>query len=280
MTIEKYWLTQRDAFLARAREAKDDNEFLAQYRMLMEQMKMRAMAQFPHDDVLRQQTALLFYEAVQGAEMLLVRGKPVVVQEKASAGAKLPPAMGFLKNPVITWAILGAGLVFSLLSGKDGWRCAIFFALGLAASVFAFLGKDSSGEVPNAVSNLQIEYLDGFITRQAKLLDQHISDLQLLFQDTVAPVSDVALDPVTLSLCQYVWAFSHSNYPAESALFSAEKLLHQNDITWSEYKPELRGYFDVMPTQKNSRTIYPALHKISDGTLVSKGQYIEERAKQ
>ncbi len=282
MNVEKYWLSQREAFLSRAREAKDDNELLDQYRMLLEQMKLKAMSMFPHDDVLRQQTALLFYEAAQGAEILLVRGKPVVVQDnKVHTATKLPKALVFLKNPMITWAILGAGLVFSLLAGKGAWRCAIFMALGLVASVLGSMGLNSSasGAVPIAVSNLQMEYLDGFITRQARLLDQHISDLQLLFQDTVAPVSDVSLDPVTLSLCQYVWAFANSNYPAESAMFTAEKLLKQNDIAWTEYKGELRGYFNVMPTQKDSRTVYPALYKISDGTLVCKGQYIEQKTK-
>ena len=279
MIVEKYWLSQKDAFLARAREATDDNELLEQYRMLLEQMKLKAMSMFPHDDVLRQQTALLFYEAAQGAEMLLVRGKPVVVQESKSAASKIPGVLSFLKNPIITWAILGAGLVFSLLAGKGAWKCSIFMILGLAASVLNSKAAPSgfSGAVPKAVSSLQMEYLDGFITRQAQLLDRHISDLQLLFQDTVAPVTDVSLDMVTLNLCQYVWAFANFNYPAESALFTAEKLLKQNDIAWSEYKSSLRGYFDVMPTQKDSRTVYPALFKISDGTLVCKGQYIEQK---
>lgn len=276
MILEKYWLDHKNSFLTRVQQAKDDQELLAQYRMLMEQMKMEALSRFPHDDVLRQQTALLFYEAMQGSEMLLARGLPVVVrEEKRKHGKKQPRILTLLTKPEVGYAVLGAGFIFSIFVGKDAWRCAVFFAAAIALAVLNARTAEKESTVLTAVSPLRLEYLDGFITRQSQLLDQHISDLQMLFQDTVSPVTDVSLDAAALTLCQYVWAFSNSNYPAESALYTAEKLLHQNDMKWVEYTPEYRGCFDVMPTQKQSCTVYPALCKISDGTLVSKGQYIE-----
>lgn len=276
MNMEQYWQEQKSSFLARAKQAADDKELMAQYQMLMEQMKVQALSSFPYDDVLRQQIALLFNEALQGAELLFVRGLPVVVHGEKKQSARPSPMMDLLSNPMFMVVVLGAGLLLSLFLGGGAWKCAFLFAAALALALFN-ARTPVDNEVATAAAPLQIEYLDGFITRQARLLDQHISDLQLLLQDTLAPLTDVSLDPAALSLCQYVWAFAHSNYPAESALYSAEKLLRQNDIAWVEYAPETRAFFEVMPTQKQSRTIYPALRKISDGTLVVKGQYIESR---
>lgn len=279
MGIEAHWLQQREAFLARARQAKDDQELLSQYRMLMEQLKTQAMSGFPHDDVLRQQIALLFSEAEQGAELLLAHGQPVVERREGATGAKkASPALRLLTQPAAGGAVAAAGLVFSLLAGRGAWRCAPFFAVALGLCALSLRAPAREGAVSVAVAPLRIEFLDGFILRQAQLLDRHIEDLRLLLQDALAPASDVSLDPITLSLCQYVWAFANSNYPAESARGTAEKLLRTHDIAWVEYEPGLRNYFDVMPTKNAAHTVYPALRKISDGTLVCRGQYVEPRA--
>ncbi len=273
--MESYWQEQRKVFLERAREARDNNELLGQYQMLLEQMKVKALSSFPYDDVLRQQVALLFGEAAQGAQMLMVRGLPTVVQGDRPLQA-VKPWQALLQNPILLYAVLGAGLVFSLLGGGDSWRCALFFAAAIGVVAGSGRVKAPENAVATAVAPLQIEYMDGFITRQAQLLDQHIADLQLLLQDAVEPLRDTAVDPVTLSLCQYVWAFAKDNYPAESSLYTAEKLLRMNDLAFVEYTPEVRHCFDVMPTKNASRTVYPALKKVSDGMLVSKGQYIEQ----
>ncbi len=273
--IESCWQEQRRDFLENARQAQDNHELLHQYEKLLEQMKIRAMSSFPYDDVLRQQAALLFAQAAQGAQMLLTRGLPTVVQGEKPLNRQ-SRWQTFLQNPALLYAVLGAGAVFSLLAGGGSWRCALFFgaAMGVAALKERF--KPQEAALPTAVAPLQIETLDAFITRQAQLLDQHIADLQLLMQDAVEPLKDSAADPVTMSLCQYAWAAAKSDYPPESALYAAEKLLRMNDLTYVEYSPEARLCFDVMPTKNASRTVYPALKKISDGTLVSKGQYIEK----
>ncbi len=273
--IEAYWQEQKKAFLTQAREAQDNHALLNLYQTLLEQMKIRALSSFPHDDVLRQQVALLFYQAGQGAEMLLARGLPTVVQGEKPLNAPKPIA-ALLANPALSYAVLGAGMVFSLLAGGDSWRCAIFFAAALGIAAFNASRIQPEVIPPTAVAPLQVEYLDGFITRQAQLLDQHIADLQLLLQDAIEPLTDTALDPVTANLCQYAWACAKNGYPAEASLYAAEKLLHMSGLTWLEYTPSARPFFDVMPTRNASRTVYPALVTVSGGTLVSKGQYIEQ----
>ena len=74
-----------------------------------------------------------------------------------------------------------------------------------------------------------------------------------------------------------MWSVVNIDYPAQGALFTAEKLLRQNDMEWVDYSPERQHWFDVMPTKKSSRTVYPALRRISDGSLVCKGQYIQSQ---
>lgn len=274
MTMEGYWAQHRESFLASARQAQDDQQLLSCYRMLMEQMKMEALAQFPHEDVMRQQTALLFYEAMQGAEMLLAKGEPVVVKGKEKAGPR--GGVRLLKRPETSYVILGAGLVMSVLGGRACWQLAPLFAVALLLLELKRRDAGSADDTDGrAVSPLRVEYLDGFIDRQAKLLDQHIADLRLLLQDSLSPVQEASLESSTQQLCQYVWACANGEYPAETALDAAQRTLQQNDMAWLEYTPEKQAWFDVMPTQRQSCMVYPALCRLSDGTLVRKGQYIE-----
>lgn len=277
MTMEGYWAQHRESFLASARQAQDDQQLLSCYRMLMEQMKMEALAQFPHEDVLRQQTALLFYEAMQGAEMLLAKGEPVVVKGNEKAGSRGGVRLlALLKRPETSYVIFGVGLVLSVLGGRACWQFAPLFAAAVA--LLELKRRDAGGADDadgRAVSPLRVEYLDGFIARQAKLLDQHMADLRLLLQDSLSPVQEASLESSAQQLCQYVWACANGEYPAETALDAAQRTLRQNDMDWLEYTPEKRAWFDVMPTQRKSRMVYPALCRLSDGTLVRKGQYIE-----
>ncbi len=284
MTMERYWLSHRESFLDRAEQAEDNQALLTQYHMLMEQMKMEALAQFPHDDVLRQQTALLFYEAMQGAEMLLARSEPMIVRGNGgNAGKKRSffqqRLLRILMRRETSYVILGAGLLVCLLGSKELWRAAVFFVAALGVQVARErCAPAAETDTSRAVSKLRLEYLDAFILRQAKLLDQHMKELQTLFQDAIAPLTEETPDEAALLLCQYAWAAAKNDYPAESVLYAAEKLVHQTGLVWTEYSPQTRSAFDVLPSQQSARMIYPALRKNSDGTLVSKGQYIEPKA--
>ena len=127
------------------------------------------------------------------------------------------------------------------------------------------------------VSKIKYDYLANFITRQMQLLDQHILDLSTLLEEVTTPLEDVDLDRETLTLCQMVWAFTNSEYPKESAFYKAESLLDKNGIEWVDFSPEKRSFFEIMPTKKSSRVVYPALQKKSGGALVCKGQYLESQ---
>jgi len=59
-------------------------------------------------------------------------------------------------------------------------------------------------------------------------------------------------------------------------LLAAEQTLKRNGLEWVEFSEETRSCYQIMPTRKTARVVYPALRKIEDGALVCKGQYLEE----
>ena len=278
MNCEQFWSQQREEFLRQAGQAEGDSALLGLYQQLLERMKTNAMASCPGDDVLRQQTALLFAQAAQGAELYLARDLPTLERALPKERGKREAVLAIAARPAVQCAVLGAGLAFSLLAGKGMWRCAVFFAAGLALAAARF-GLPVREEGPVSVRmKLRLDYLDEFIGRQARLFDAQMRDLRALLDDMIVP-ADMPMEQTELSLCQYVWAFANGQYPPESALYTAEKLLRANDLRWEDYDPARPQYYDVMPTKKASRTVYPALCKISDGTLVCKGQYLENPEK-
>ena len=277
MTIEKYYLSQREAFLSQAREAQDDSALLAGYKGLMEQMKSCAMSQHPHEDVLRQVIALLFYAAMQGAEMTLVRDLPTVVYRQREDGApKARRLPSVLLHPYVRCAVLALGVAISLLGGLGAWKYAAVFALAAGLEALCLRPAGKEGPEPIAASALRIDYLDSFIIKQAKRMDQQIEDVKNLLADQEASCAG-NLEAPGLALCQNVWAAANANYPVDMAMDAVEKLLRQNGAALVEYAPDVRNWFEVMPTRQASHTVYPAIKRTGDGSLLCRGQYVENK---
>lgn len=282
MKVEKLWQDKRENFLSRVSQVKDDKELIDIYQMLLEQLKTGIIGYYQHDVYLRQIIVLLFQEASQGSEILLTKSLPTLEFSSNSKQGKESLFIRILLNPILSYVILAGGFIFSILVGMKkmpfSGYCACFFAVGLALVIFQNIYKEKAkgkGALPVATSSIKIDNLDRFITRQTQLIDQHISDCEQLLEDLTEIPTDDTLNSDVKTLCQYVWAFANSGYPKESALYKAESILEKNDIAWVEYSPEKQSYYDIMPTKKESRIVYPALEKISDGTLVAKGQYLE-----
>ncbi len=277
MSIEKYWQEQRNAFLKQAELLQDDKSLLAYYKTWMEQLKTYAMSQHPHDNQLRQVIALLFYQAMQGAELALVRGQPTIEFRQAeSAPSKTPRIPAFLSHPLVRCGVLVIGMAAALFSGIGSWWCAVIFAAAAGLEALCMISKETGITEPTAVCSLRLDALESFMNKQVRLLDQQIEDLDHLLSDQETSTSS-EIDPTVLSLCQNVWSVNHASYPAETALYMAEKVLEQNDAAWAEYAADRRGWFEVLPTRQDSRTIYPAIVKASDHSLIMRGQYIEKR---
>lgn len=274
MSCEQYWRGHREAFLEEAGKTESDSALLTLYQRLLEQMKANAVSNCHCEETLRQLIPLLFAQASQGAELYLARSLPALERDRPMAKEKVHIVMNWLANPVILCAVLGAGLVYSLLAGGGAWRCALFFAVGLGITLARVRApKDSEGTI-SIRTGIRLEYLDELILRQARQLDRQVEDLRTLV-DSIATPPDLPLDQTSISLCQYVWAFANDTYPAESALDAVEKLMRNNDLCWVEFSPETRRMYHVLPTRKATRVVYPALKKLSDGTLVAMGQYLE-----
>lgn len=275
MLLEKYWEEQRTAFLEKVNARWSDQELIARYKMLMEDMKTYAMSLFLHEDMLRQMIALLFYSSMEGSAMLPVRGKPTVVYEQNDTKAsKIPRLKRIMTHPYLRLALLGSGAVLSIFAGLRGLVCLPIFLTVAALQALALQSKEKSSSVPTAESLINKEYLDGFITRQVKQMDQHIEDAKNLCRD-ISEKADQPFDAALAELCQHVWSVANAHYPAESAVYIAEKLLKKMNAEWVEYDQNLRNAFEIMPTRQVARTIFPAIRQMGDGAIICRGQYVE-----
>ena len=276
MTLEKYWEEHKEGFLKQVEADCSSKDLISRYKTLMEEMKIFVISRHPHEDVFNQMIAVLFSAAAEGAELLPVRGDPVVVY--APEEAQEPE--GWMKrvavHPMVRLVLLGLGTVVSFFAGLRGLPCAAVFLGTAALQTLALRTKEKPAALPTAETPMSGEYLDSFITRQAKHLDQQIEDIRKLCED-MTRASDEPLDDALAALCQHVWAVEYAGYPAESAVYMAEKILRDTGNEWVEYGPEMRNAFEVMTTRQASRTIFPAIRRIDDGTVTCRGQYVETK---
>lgn len=273
MTAEQYWELHRSEVLAELKGADNEDELLAIYHRFWESLKANVLSGFAHEDVLRQQIVLLFIEADTATDILRVRETPQVtpvIHEKTEG------LQGFLSGSVPACAAAILGAVLSLCAGRKVWYLTLLFAITAALLFYRFRldGQFTSAGYTVRVSTNR-KLLEHQILRQVRLVDTHIADLKTLQNDLLAPMNDVLPDPTSISLCQYVWASAHQGYPIQSTLMMAEKLMQENDMEWVMYQEDTSAFFNVMPTRRESRIVYPALRKTSDGTLLCKGQYLK-----
>lgn len=259
--------------MAEMAAAQSNEDLLLHYCQCMEGMKISVLSDFAHNDILRQQIALLFAQAQRGAEMLLVRGEPVLRAVDAPV-QKLPALWRLLQNPALLYGVLGAGAVVSLFSNL---RALLFFGLAAALVYLREGRKDEQKQSWTAAYELRLEALEAYIERQAQLLDAHVQDLCALLEDASAPLPELTLERDVMTLCQYVWAGAHEGCSLDSALNAAEKVIERSELEWAEYSEKTRRLYEVMPTRRESRTVYPALIKKTDGTLAQRGQRLENR---
>lgn len=278
MTAQAYWKRRRDAAMAEMTAAKSNEELLHSYRRCMEDIKMSVLADLAQDSILRQQVTLLFLQAECGAEMLLARGEPVL-RARSVHEQRRPVIRRLLNHPLLQYGVLGCGAAVCLLSGLPGLPAIPFFVLA-AVLVHLHEGQPSAGadaQTWTAVCELRAEALKAHIDRQTQLLDAHIQDLRTLLEEIRAPLPELPLDGDVMGLCQQVWASAKQNQPLEGALNAVERLLERSELEWVEYAEKTRQLYEVMPTRRESRTVFPALVKKSDGTLASRGQRLEKR---
>lgn len=276
MVAQRYWKEHETEFVASMSNASSATEILEIYQRFLGGLKTHVLASYRQNAVLQQMIALLFAEEERASEILLTREEPAVIVQETPSAKKQPIWEKMLLHPAVIYALLMMGMVMSLLSGKNAWPCAIFFAA--AAGLVAFR--------QNAVQSTHAQYqpkaafspalMTAHITRQMQQLDAHIDDLQALMKALTLPDSALPLDRDTLTLCQLIWANAHQGYPADTMLFAAEQLLHQNGLAWVEFSEETRACYQIMPTRNASRVVYPALRQIEDGSLVCKGQYLAQ----
>ena len=275
MTAQESWTQLKDGFLDRAGKTDSPQELVSQHRMLMEQIRMQVVSSYPHEEVLRQAIILLFQQAQEGAGYLLCRGQPEVSTSGAASPKGMPALLRrVLNNPIVLYALLGAGVVLSFFAGSGAWKCAILFAAALAVAIFRGTGSEEGGTVEVKVPT-NLEYVDSFITAQARLLDQHIEDLKLLIRDlTDEQPAEITADRQAAKICQYVWGNRISGMPTDQAYETAEDWLRRNGLHWQAYDEAHSHAFDVLPTKLKTTTFFPAI-LTEDGAVVCRGQYLK-----
>lgn len=276
MIAKQYWDEHEADFIAEIKDVSSAAEMLEACRRFTSGLKAHVLSCYRQNAVLQQMIALLFAENELGSELLLVREEPSVVLRPSQGEKKKSLRERVLLNPILLYALLAAGMIVSLFSGIEMWPCALFFAAAAGVAYMQNTAPRSAQPQYQPRAAFSPELTAAHIARQVQQLDAHIDDLQALLKEMELPGGDLPVERDTLSLCQLVWANAHQGYPAESMLLAAEQTLKRNGLEWVEFSEETRSCYQIMPTRKTARVVYPALRKIEDGALVCKGQYLEE----
>lgn len=275
MIAERYWEQQKTEVLEKIKNAENNEAALAVFQQFWESLKVHVLSMYGHEAILRQQIALLFAEAGTAVEMLLIRDEPrLSVKKPHDSSARILPEI--LRSPLLIYGVSALGVFLSMVAGGNAWQYALLF-VAIAGIEFYLTQKGAHKNQAQyeIASSLNAGMFEKQMLRQVQLIDAHITDLETLHNDVLQPAGDIMLDKTSISLCQYVWASAKQGYPVDSTLMMAEKLMAQNDMEWVSYQADTQHFFDVMPTRKTSRMIFPALKKASDGTLICKGQYLK-----
>lgn len=277
MTAQEYWEQQKGTVMEEMAGAENNETLLACYCRFMEGMKTRVLSSMGGEEILRQQTVLLFLQAEHGAQLLLTRAEPTLRAENTQSFPK-QVRRSFLSSQILLYAVLGTGSLLSLSSGLICLRTLPFFAAAGAILYFRSVQKKETTVNScnwKAVSEIRKDALENCIERQVQYIDAYIMDLRRLLDEVCTPKPDIPLEMEAVRLCQSVWACAQQNYPVDNVMDATDKLLEKNGLEWVEFSEQSRRLFDVMPTRREARTIYPALRKKEDGTLVSKGMQLK-----
>ena len=274
MSAYQCWLAQRERLRDSLKHTAEASSAATLTRHTLAQVEQNTMAE-QTDDLLRQQTGILFSCLKTSLNLLdiSVATKVWVAQSAAAPVKRRSPG---------AWSLaLACGL-----TALVGWFAyarnlpALWIPLAAALAAIAFgwvsLGRARRAQ-PLAEDQLRVtampepDKLFAAIDAQMKAIDRYINDFSYLNEQNTLLQSAPESGSVA-HLAALMEAVENLETPeAQDVTAAADRLLEGSGIRALRYTAADAGYFTVLPSLNETRTLAPALVSARDGALLRRG---------
>jgi len=258
---------REEELLAQLEMNKDLDRAIAACAMALEQTACELM-QDEQDEMARQRQQAVMACARRAPQMLRAasaRGELVLQgeaqapqnkQERLQKGAK---TLGMF--------LLAALAVYEVIEGRTA-----FALCQLAGACLLMMGGKEKPQVQaRGVACVDAQTAVRLLREMCQAVDICVSDLMLLEKEAAMTALSGTADEAMLDLLVSQLEAKASGRPelAMRSLDRAEQVLHMLGVEVVFYSTEHAGWFDVLPTMGEARTIRPAL--IRDGQVIRRG---------
>jgi len=269
MNVYAHWQTQRDVLRQRLDSVSDLGQAVSHVRHALLQTEQNALAEIP-DDVLRQQTGLLFACLKSSAGLLEVRvASQVWVPQKRTERPNRRALLPRLLSPALLLPLL------VLFYTKGQWLGFALCAASVACALWALIAGSKAS--PAAQDEVRVtlrpdpDALLSALDEQMRAIDRQINDFLYLNEQLRgnAKCADGAALSRAADLLEALYECDpEQRAPAE---VSARALLASLGLQALDYTEENSRLFNALPSKTETRTLSPAIVSAQDHRLLRRG---------
>lgn len=269
MNVFAHWQTQRDPLRQRLHSVSDLGQAVSHVRHALLQTEQNALAEIP-DDVLRQQTGLLFACLKSSANLLEVRvASQVWIPQKQPGVQKKRRLL-----PLFLFFVLLLPLFISFYQ-KGQWLSFSLCAASLACALWALVPR---GKAPLPLQDeVRVtlkpdpDALLAALDEQMRSIDRQINDFVYLNEQLRGNTE--CADGVSLSRAADLLEALYECDPEQrtAAEASARALLASLGLQAVDYTEENSRLFNALPSKTETRTLSPAIVSAEDHRLLKRG---------
>ena len=259
------WCMQKPKLRLRLKDSTDGSSVINAVRHTFAQVEQNTMAEKP-DALLRQQTGILFSCAKASLGFLDVSAEPKIWELKTRKKKRI---LGWL----IAVALQAAIVFYGYVKGEN-----LLLALSLAAlltAVFSVVqrqreSQETEGDCKVTLET-DVEKLFQVIDAQMQSIDRNVNDFAYLNETAVKKPGLQNQQMVTM-LGELLEALCECDLEESAGMQeTVEHMLSEQGLLAVTYTPETRGWFSVLPSKSETRTMVPALVTREEKQLVKRG---------
>ena len=265
------WCAQKHKLRQSIQEAEDGGGIAYAVRHALAQVEQSTMAR-QSDDLLRQQTGILFSCCKTSASLLDVSVTTTAWLPQREAAQKKSPMAGTLWTAAALVQV-AAGL-YAYANGL--WYLWIPMAAALAAAMGAWLlGKRRKKEEPMDQVKVTLrpdeEKLFRVLDAQTQAIDRYINDFIYLNEQHAAQEAAPEGKMLARVADMLEALYEYDDGTGEAAQAAAERMLDSMGLGAMPYTPENRRLFTVLPSKDRTKTMIPAIVAKDDHRLLRRG---------
>ncbi len=273
MAAFECWCAQKEKLRESLKDCADTSAVAYAVRHALAQVEQNTMAG-QNDDLLRQQTGILFSCVKSSAQLLdiSVSSKVWVAQsqrkEKRGGNALLWIVAGLAQLAAGLYGYFTAQLIsWALIAGA-------FVAAGIALFTARSRGRAGGPDLEDEVRvtlRPDVDKLFQVLDGQMRAIDRFMNDFAYLNEQTMGKGKTPDGKAVTLVADMLEALYECDDEAREAAGAAAGRMLQGLGMEAVEYSDQTRNLFTTLPSKTETRTMVPAILSAEDHRLLKRG---------